>query len=115
MELSQILLILFTVLSLSVGQVLFKLAAGKINFSFAGIPSLFNISLLVALLVYFFATGMWLFVLKQIPLRVAYPYAALAFVFVPLLAHFLIGEKLYWNTFIGATLILVGVWISSLK
>ncbi|WP_084435647.1 EamA family transporter [Desulfomicrobium escambiense] len=115
MNLSQTILILFTVLSLSLGQILFKLAAEKINFSLAGILSLFNINLLVALLVYFFATGMWLFVLKQIPLRIAYPYAALAFIFVPLLGHFIIGEKIYWNTFVGASLILVGVLISSLK
>lgn len=116
MSLVQITLIILTVLALSVGQVLFKLAADQINLTLSGVlPSLFSPKLLGALLVYFVATSMWLLVLKQTPLRVAYPFAAMAFVFVPLLAHFLLGEQLHWNTFFGATLICFGVWVSALK
>ncbi|WML89825.1 EamA family transporter [Thiothrix lacustris] len=116
MTFSQVVLIIFTVMALSVGQVLFKISSSQINFSLTGIlPSLLNIQLILALFVYFFATGMWLFVLKQLPLRVAYPYVALAFVIVPLLSHFLLNEKLQWNTFVGAALIFSGVWVTSLK
>ncbi|MBF6648520.1 EamA family transporter [Methylobacter sp. BlB1] len=74
--------------------------------------SLLNIKLIVALVVYFFATIMWLLVLKVTPLRVAYPFVALAFFIVPILAHFLLNENISWNTFVGAILIALGVWVS---
>jgi undecaprenyl phosphate-alpha-L-ara4N flippase subunit ArnE len=112
---SQGVLIVTTVLLLSVGQVLFKLASARLDFSLAGIHGLINLNLIMAIIIYFFATGMWLLVLKEIPLRAAYPYVALAFVFVPLMAHFILGEKLYATTYIGAALIFAGVWVSSLN
>lgn len=116
MTLPQVALILLTVLALSAGQILFKLAAESINFTPMGlVEGLLNIKLIIALIVYFIATVLWLFVLKQIPLRVAYPYVALAFIIVPTLAYFLLGEKLYWNTIIGAIFIFMGVWVSSIK
>ena len=52
------------------------------------------------------------FVLKATPLRIAYPFAALAFFIVPVLSHFFLGEDLHWNTFAGAFLIALGVWVS---
>lgn len=102
--------------SLSIGQILFKISASAINLSFSGfINSLLNIKLVIALSVYFIATIMWLLVLKSTPLRVAYPFAALAFFIVPVLAHFLLGENISWNTFVGASLIAIGVWVSVYK
>lgn len=105
-----------TVLALSVGQVLFKLAARSIEFSAHGWPSLlFNFRLHLALAVYLVATFSWLYVLQQVPLRVAYPYAGLAFVFVPLLSVWWLGESVPWTTYLGAALILCGIWVSALK
>jgi len=116
MSLVLILLILFTVFLLSVGQILFKLASSEINMSAAGfIASLMSARLAIAFLVYSFATILWLIVLKDLPLRVAYPFAALAFFFVPTLAHFLLGETLSWNTYVGAGFITLGVIVSALK
>lgn len=113
MSIPQFFFIILTVMALSVGQILFKMAASGFEFSVAGfISSLLNIKLIIALIVYFFATLMWLFVLKATPLRVAYPFAAFAFIAVPILAHFLLGESISWNTFVGAGLIAVGVWVS---
>lgn len=37
------------------------------------------------------------------------------FVFVPLLAHYILGEQLHWGTFAGAALICAGVWVSVLQ
>jgi undecaprenyl phosphate-alpha-L-ara4N flippase subunit ArnE len=89
------------------------MAAGSFDFSAAGfISSMLNIKLIIALAVYFFATLMWLFVLKSTPLRVAYPFFALVFFIVPIFAHFLLGESINWNTFAGAALIAIGVWVS---
>jgi undecaprenyl phosphate-alpha-L-ara4N flippase subunit ArnE len=52
------------------------------------------------------------FVLKATPLQVAYPFGALAFFVVPILAHFLPGESINWNTFAGPSLIAIDVWVS---
>jgi drug/metabolite transporter (DMT)-like permease len=113
MSILQVIFIVLTVIALSAGQILFKLAAPNLVFTPSGlIGSLLNYKLLIALLVYFFATVMWLFVLKGTPLRIAYPFAALAFFVVPMLSHFLLGEPLNWNTFAGAAVIALGVWLS---
>lgn len=113
MSILQFLFIVMTVVALSFGQILFKMAATSMDFSAATLlPGLLNTKLIVALVVYFFATVMWLLVLRSIPLRVAYPFAALAFFLVPVLAHFLLNETISWNTFAGASLIALGVWVS---
>lgn len=116
MSIVQISLILFTVFLLSVGQILFKLASNDINLSSSGlIPSLISARLAIAFIVYSFATVLWLIALKDLPLRVAYPFAALAFFIVPTLAHFLLGETLSWNTYVGAGIIALGVIVSTFK
>lgn len=116
MTITQFMLIFATVLALSFGQVLFKLSASSTGFNFFG-RSLDMVSptLFCAIIVYAFATIMWLFVLKITPLRIAYPLAGLAFIFVPMLSFLLVGEQLHWNTFIGAIIICIGIWISIIQ
>lgn len=112
----QLTFILLTTIALSVGQVLFKMSAGTLQLSADRLlENLTNVSLLIALVVYAFATVMWLLVLRMTPLRIAYPFAALAFFFVPVLAHYLLGEDIRWNTFAGAGLIALGVWVSTVR
>lgn len=109
-------LTVLTVLALSVGQVLFKLAAANLEFSASGLlKSLFNPKLLLALVIYAIATAMWLVVLKMTPLRIAYPFIAMAFIFVPILSYYILGEQLHWSTFAGAALIFAGVCISVIQ
>lgn len=113
MTLFQLGLTLATVIALSAGQILFKIAAESLTFSLAHIwQAATNIKLIVALCVYFVATVMWLYVLKTTPLRVAYPFIALAFAIVPILSNLFLNEPVHWNTFLGALLIGVGVWVS---
>lgn len=116
MTFRQLLLTVLTVLLLSIGQVLFKYASGKINIEskglFAGL--LLNPAFIIAIAVYAVATISWLFVLKAIPLKVAYPFAALAFVLVPIFASIFLGETLRFTTFAGAIVIIIGVYISLL-
>jgi drug/metabolite transporter (DMT)-like permease len=105
-----------TVVALSAGQVLFKIAAAEIDLSVTGFArSLLNVNLLAALLVYFVATIMWLLVLRVSPLRIAYPFAGFSFVVVPLMAHYLLDEAIGWNTIAGAILIGAGIWVSSFR
>lgn len=114
MTILQILGALATVLALSVGQVLFKLASGKLDFADQGFwaSTLFNLPLMSALVVYGGATFAWLLVIKNVPLRTAYPFVALAFVIVPVLSYYFLGESLSVKTFIGAAFIFIGVCVS---
>ena len=116
MTLLQLTFILFTVFLLSVGQVLFKMASGNIVLSPSGfLASLLSANFFIALVVYMIATMLWLISLKEVPLRVAYPFAALAFFIVPSLGYFFLGEAVSRNTYIGACIIAVGVVYSVIK
>lgn len=116
MNFLQIAFILLTVAALSGGQLLFKLASTTIVFTPLGaIQALTNWRLVLALAIYALATLMWLYVLKTTPLRVAYPFAALSFVLVPILASLFLGESLSPNTWAGTALILAGIWVSASK
>lgn len=116
MTLLQLLLILFTVFLLSTGQILFKLASADINLTYLGfIPSLVSLKLLIAFVVYLIATLLWLILLKGLPLRIAYPFSALAFLIVPTLAHFILGESIGWNTYVGACIIMIGIIVSAIR
>lgn len=109
----QLLTIILSVILLSAGQILFKMAASEMNFTARKILiSLINPKFLIALLVYAVATLFWLMSLKEVPLRVAYPFAALAFFIVPTLSHLILGETVTWRTYLGALMISIGVFIS---
>lgn len=114
MSLNQTILIVLTVILLSIGQVLFKMAALKIDFK-NGIflSSFFEPILVLALVVYLVATFAWILVLRSVPLSSAYPFAALAFFVVPTLAFLFLGENVSLKTYVGAVVISVGVYLSA--
>ena len=108
--------IIMTVLALSAGQILFKIASEKVEYTASGfVGSILNPKLAIALAIYLCATFMWLYVLKITPLRIAYPFAASAFFIVPILASYFLGENVRWNTYAGAVLISLGIWLSVYK
>lgn len=113
MTISQLLLTTLTVIAMASGQVLFKLAANRM-LDGGPWPSqlIFNRYLWLAMAVYLSATALWVALLRQIPLHVAYPFVALAFFLVPLLGHWFLGEPLRWQSLFGAMVIVLGVWIS---
>jgi drug/metabolite transporter (DMT)-like permease len=116
MSIRNALLLAMTVFALSVGQVLFKLAAlGLAGTGPMLARLLFNKYLLAAVVVYGIATAVWVALLRQVPLSVAYPFVALAFFFVPLMGHWVLGEPLRWQTMLGAVVIFAGVWICALE
>lgn len=109
----QLLFTLMTVAALACGQILFKLAARNMTDGSPLLQQLTqNAHLWWALLVYAIATGMWVALLRQIPLHIAYPFIALAFLFVPVLGYWFLDEPLRWQNLMGACIIAVGVWIS---
>lgn len=106
-------LTLACVIAISAGQILFKLAARAATGS-AGFPwDLFNGYLFAALAVYGAATLLWVWLLKTLPLNVAYPFVGLAFVIVPLLGAWLLNEPLDWRHLAGGALIAAGVAVAS--
>ena len=113
MTLQHFTLTILTVLALSVGQIFFKLAARGLAGSEPLIQQiLVNNYLWIALAVYGVATAFWVALLRHIPLHIAYPFVALAFLFVPVLGHWLLDEPLRWQSLLGALVIAIGVWIS---
>lgn len=117
--------LLFFVFLMCMGQILFKKTAlilsksyYSINISKAFESLLILIKIpyfFLALIVYASATIFWLFILQKIPLSIAYPFTALAMVIIPILSIFLFQEKLSLNYWIGATLIVIGIFIISVK
>ena len=110
MSFNQIILILLTVVLLSVGQLLLKLAATDMKT--IDISTLLQPKSILALCVYGIATIFWIAVLRQTPLRIAYPFVGLAFLIVPVLSWFWMDEQISLNTIVGGTVILIGIWIA---
>jgi drug/metabolite transporter (DMT)-like permease len=110
MSFSQIMFILSTIVLLSVGQVLFKLAAMEMKN--IDISTLFQPKLILALCVYGIATVLWIAVLRYTPLVYAYPFVGLAFLIVPVLSWFWMSEPISLNTIVGGAVILIGIWIA---
>lgn len=115
-SIKQWLFVFFTIFILSAGQVLFKVASVKLDLSYKGLVTglLFNPVLILAVAIYTVATVFWLFILKSMPLNVAYPLTALGFFIVPLLSFLFLGEALRWTSFVGAGIIMLGVYVSTL-
>lgn len=106
-------LIVICVLSISIGQLLFKRAAVELTVGQGLTAWVFNGWLLTAFFVYGATTLLWVWILRYVPLNVAYPFMALAFIFVPLLSSVFIGEVLSTRVFIGAAFIIIGLLITS--
>ncbi len=99
---------------MSAGQILFRASALKVS----GLPLkemiqslLFMPGFVTALAVYGFATILWVWLLSRYPLSLAYPFATLAVLVVPII-EMLIYQKplapLYW---VGLALIFAGVLV----
>ncbi|MBV8168815.1 MAG: EamA family transporter [Alphaproteobacteria bacterium] len=100
---------------LATGQILFKRAAesGPPLRGLAEIVGLAgNLYVWSALLVYGFATLYWIYLLQQVPLTRAYPFAALSFVLVPLFAWLIFGDAVTLRYAGGVALIVLGVYLS---
>lgn len=98
-------------LLIAAGQILFKLASRHIGrFDTDSVMQLWrNHYLLIALALYALGTVVWLYVLKTVPLTVAYSFMALTFCAVPLLAHYFLGETMSWRYAVGFSLIILGM------
>lgn len=113
-----IFLALLTACSMACGQILFKL--GSKNWSGGSILEwawsfMTNPFLVVAVFLYAFTILIWIYVLRILPLSIAYPITALSYVIVPVISYFFLQEKISVQTFLGSTFIIVGVAITHLQ
>ncbi|MDA5193134.1 DMT family transporter [Govanella unica] len=100
--------------SLSVGQIMFKLAAERAG-GRTGSDFLFSLAVnpffILAVLLYGFITLFWVWLLTQVPLSRAYPFVVLSFLFTPALSILLFRESLNGWYALGLALILSGLGI----
>ncbi|MDH4425335.1 MAG: hypothetical protein QE495_02695 [Acidovorax sp.] len=113
MQLHIILAALTCVLGISLGQLLFKKAALSMPTAPDWIDWAFNGWLVTALILYAVTTVGWVWVLRNAPLSLAYPFMGLAFIIVPLLARWWLGEAVTVHTLAGGALILAGVALAA--
>ena len=113
LDLAGALLLAATLLMLGFGQVLFKLASKGLVLTDP--RSLLAPTFIGALVIYGVATLLWMLLLKRFPLSIVFPFYGLTFLLVPLLAHYILGEKIGYQTFLGGGIILLGVYVTSLS
>ncbi|UUZ71775.1 EamA family transporter [Polaromonas sp. P1(28)-8] len=117
MEKFKIVQALMSVVGISLGQLLLKMAAMNLHnpdalgFWLAGLR--INAHLISGVAVLGCSTLLWVWVLRGIPLSIAYPFMALAFIFVPVLSFYVLGEPLGWRQAAGGLMIALGVIIVS--
>ena len=110
-----LLLTILCVVLIAAGQMLFKVAAAQWRidgWSWNTARSFLSPAMVLALIVYGMTTVLWVFILRTVPLSVAFPVYALVFVLVPVAAHVLLNEPWSWNALIGGAVIMLGVIIS---
>lgn len=115
MTLRQTSLFAIFALLLSVGQILFKQASQAFEgeSSVAGFMALLSSAYFwSAVALYGGSTVLWIWLIRDTPLNRAYPFVALAFVLVPILAYFVLNESMTLAGVTGSALIVLGIIVS---
>ncbi|MFC7679903.1 EamA family transporter [Paenibacillus sp. GCM10028914] len=99
------------------GQIVWKMGLeqhGGIQFSNL-LSVLFSPLILLGILFYGLATGIWFFVLSRLPLSLAYPLQSLAYALGIVAAWYFFGESVPLNRWVGVAVIVMGALIISAK
>ncbi len=110
-------LVSFSVL-LALGQILFKQAAissEKLTSVVSVVDLMSQPSFWAALVLYGFATFLWVYILQFVALSRAYPFVALGFVIIPFASKHLFREALSGIYWVGVACIVVGILLTSLQ
>ena len=112
MTIRQISLLLVVVILISFGQIFLKISASRVGIN--GAPSNWlNIWLILGLSTYGVSMLLWLKIIRNIPLSLATPISGLTFVLIPILCAIFLNEKLTFQYFVGAFIIMLGIFIIS--
>ena len=104
--------LVLTPLIIAIGQILFKLASERLVESGKGLYMvLFDPIMILALALYGGATIVWIYLLKSVPLSYAYSFMALTYVAVPILSIVFLGETIGLKYWVGAGLIIFGLFV----
>jgi len=74
----------------------------------SGLASLGSGWVLAGILCYIASFANWLYILRSVPLHIAYPVTNLSHALIPICAWILLGERFGWGRAAGITLILLG-------
>ncbi|GIP45596.1 membrane protein [Paenibacillus sp. J45TS6] len=105
------------ILLLVSGQIVWKMGLeqqGGIQLS-NFVSVLFSPLILLGILFYGLATGLWFIVLSKLPLSVAYPLQSLAYAIGIVAAWYFFGESVPLNRWIGVAVIVIGAAIIAAK
>ncbi len=105
--------LIFTPVAIAIGQILFKVASGRVErFDLAGLVALMlDPVFMLALSLYGATTFMWVFVLRSVPLSIAYSFMGITYLAVPVLSALFLGEVLTWRSYVGAMMIIGGLLV----
>lgn len=113
-----VLLAILTAFSMAAGQLLFKLGTplwqGDSLLTWAW-SFLRNPYLMVAVFLYATTIVIWVYILRSLPLSLAYPITALSYVIVPVLSFVFLQEKISLQTALGGVVIVLGVIITHMR
>ena len=116
MNAGQALSTLVCVAMISIGQILFKLTAASLDAKLKPLQMLRQVVVspwfVSAGILYVAATLLWVWILRSVPLGLAYPFMGLAFVFVPALASLFLGEPLQVKVILAGALIAAGIYLA---
>jgi drug/metabolite transporter (DMT)-like permease len=118
MSLVNFVLIVLNTLILVTGQFLWKYGMMKTTLKLdplSIIKILFSPFIFSGLVMYGFATILWLFILSRVPLSIAYPVQSIAYVLAVFGAYFIFNEPLSPTKIIGVILIILGVSLIGLS
>jgi drug/metabolite transporter (DMT)-like permease len=118
MSLANFVLIVLNTLILVTGQFLWKYGMMKTTLKLdplSIIKILFSPFIFSGLVMYGFATILWLFILSRVPLSIAYPVQSIAYVLAVFGAYFIFNEPLSPTKIIGVILIILGVSLIGLS
>lgn len=113
-----VLIIVFSMLSASIAQVLFKIGLRELGeiqqIDLSTISSvIFNKYIDVGFLLYVISFSLWFVALSKKDLNFVYPFTGLTFAFVLLMSYFILGEKISGNIILGSSLIVLGILLLS--
>ncbi len=106
---------IITALSLSLGQMLFKIGAstwGGADLREWVVSFLINPHIVAAIFLYAFTVILWIYILRTCYLSWAYPLTALSYVFVQIFSVYFLGERFNFYSVVGSMVVILGVIIS---
>lgn len=113
-----VVLVLMNAVLLVGGQFLWKAGMQSQQADFSQLMGVARVLLspyiLSGLVIYGFATILWLYIISRVQLSLAYPMQSMAYVFAVVAAHYLFDEALTPGKIIGALVIVLGVSIIAL-